>query len=246
MEEASPPSALSGWRLQAAHAVWVVLLAVCLVGLVVLAPARMAQLRGIAEDNHAALLRLNLSDGFFVGYMASLDAAVMLIFSAVGLVIFWRRSSDPLGVLVSMGLIMNGVCLTRSDEAVAATPPPWQWLGIFLMVAGNSLGVTGLAMIPNVSYGFIVLSTVAKGRITAIDTREAEQAGGVIRVFTHLNAGKLGPPHTGLVAGEGCEVQGADFAGRLPAGGLVRCVRAQKRPKKPPPPNGPGSLRDQA
>ena len=47
--------------------------------------------------------------------------------------------------------------------------------------------------IPNVSYGFIVLSTVAKGRITAIDTREAEQADGVIRVFTHLNAGKLGP-----------------------------------------------------
>jgi xanthine dehydrogenase YagR molybdenum-binding subunit len=52
--------------------------------------------------------------------------------------------------------------------------------------------------IPNVSYGFIVLSTVARGRITAIDTREAEQAGGVIRVFTHLNAGKLGPaPATG-------------------------------------------------
>ncbi|CAN5693299.1 xanthine dehydrogenase family protein molybdopterin-binding subunit [soil metagenome] len=47
--------------------------------------------------------------------------------------------------------------------------------------------------IPNISYGFIVLSTVAKGRITAIDTSEAEQAGGVIRVFTHLNAGKLGP-----------------------------------------------------
>jgi xanthine dehydrogenase YagR molybdenum-binding subunit len=47
--------------------------------------------------------------------------------------------------------------------------------------------------IPNVAYGFIVLSTVAKGRITAIDTREAEQAGGVIRVFTHMNAGKLGP-----------------------------------------------------
>jgi xanthine dehydrogenase YagR molybdenum-binding subunit len=47
--------------------------------------------------------------------------------------------------------------------------------------------------VPHVTYGFIVLSTVAKGRITAIDTREAEQAGGVIRVFTHLNAGRLGP-----------------------------------------------------
>lgn len=47
--------------------------------------------------------------------------------------------------------------------------------------------------VPHVTYGFIVLSTVAKGRITGIDTREAEQAGGVIRIFTHLNAGKLGP-----------------------------------------------------
>src|SRR5262249_49154106 len=70
-------------------------------------------------------------------------------FSAVGLLIFWRRSVDPLGLLVSIGLIMNGVCLTRSDEAVAATPPPWQWLGVFLMVAGNSLGVAGLATLPD-------------------------------------------------------------------------------------------------
>src|SRR5688572_28291652 len=46
---------------------------------------------------------------------------------------------------------------------------------------------------PNLAYGFIVLGTVAKGTIKAIDTREAEAAGGVIRVFTHLNAPKLGP-----------------------------------------------------
>ncbi|QMV73254.1 xanthine dehydrogenase family protein molybdopterin-binding subunit [Comamonas piscis] len=46
--------------------------------------------------------------------------------------------------------------------------------------------------VPHVAYGFVVLSTVAKGRITAIDTREAEQAAGVVRVFTHRNAGRLG------------------------------------------------------
>lgn len=46
--------------------------------------------------------------------------------------------------------------------------------------------------VPHVAYGFIVLSTVAKGRITAIDARAAEQAAGVVRVFTHLNAGRLG------------------------------------------------------
>ena len=46
---------------------------------------------------------------------------------------------------------------------------------------------------PNLAYGFIVTGTVAKGTIKSIDTREAEAAAGVIRVFTHLNAPKLGP-----------------------------------------------------
>src|SRR5687767_4341629 len=46
---------------------------------------------------------------------------------------------------------------------------------------------------PNLAYGFIVLGTVAKGTIKSIDTREAEAASGVIRIFTHLNAPKLGP-----------------------------------------------------
>ncbi|HEX7174667.1 MAG TPA: xanthine dehydrogenase family protein molybdopterin-binding subunit [Pyrinomonadaceae bacterium] len=46
---------------------------------------------------------------------------------------------------------------------------------------------------PNLAYGFIVLGSVAKGTIKSIDTREAESATGVVRVFTHLNAPKLGP-----------------------------------------------------
>ncbi len=47
--------------------------------------------------------------------------------------------------------------------------------------------------VPNVAYGFIVLGSVAKGSIKAIDTQEAERAAGVIRIFTHLNTPKLGP-----------------------------------------------------
>src|SRR5918993_1339743 len=46
---------------------------------------------------------------------------------------------------------------------------------------------------PNLAYGFIVLGAVAKGTIKSIDTREAERAPGVVRVFTHLNAPKFGP-----------------------------------------------------
>ncbi len=47
--------------------------------------------------------------------------------------------------------------------------------------------------VPNLAYGFIVTGTIAKGRITTIDTRAAAAAPGVVRVFTHLNAPKLGP-----------------------------------------------------
>ena len=54
--------------------------------------------------------------------------------------------------------------------------------------------------VANVAYGFIVLGTIAKGRIGAIDTGEAERAGGVIRILTHLNAPKLGPKPAGVAA----------------------------------------------
>jgi xanthine dehydrogenase YagR molybdenum-binding subunit len=47
--------------------------------------------------------------------------------------------------------------------------------------------------VPNLAYGFIVLGEIAKGTIKSIDTSGAEKAPGVIRVFTHLNAPKLGP-----------------------------------------------------
>src|SRR5688572_19614520 len=59
--------------------------------------------------------------------------------------------------------------------------------------------VTGLAKyaaefkVPNVAYGFVVLGSVAKGRIRAIDTGQAEKTPGVIRVFTHLNTPRFGP-----------------------------------------------------
>jgi len=51
--------------------------------------------------------------------------------------------------------------------------------------------------VPNLAYGFLVLSTATKGTIQSIDTREAEGAAGVIRVFTHLNTPKLKAPADG-------------------------------------------------
>jgi xanthine dehydrogenase YagR molybdenum-binding subunit len=52
------------------------------------------------------------------------------------------------------------------------------------------------------AYGYILGATIAKGRIAAIDTTEAEQAPGVIHVMTHRNAppqSDFGPPVTPTV-----------------------------------------------
>ena len=41
------------------------------------------------------------------------------------------------------------------------------------------------------AHGFLVLSTIAKGKIKMIDTLEAEKQPGVVRIFTHKNVPKL-------------------------------------------------------
>ncbi len=43
----------------------------------------------------------------------------------------------------------------------------------------------------NMAYGFLVTSGIARGKITSIDTKEAEKQSGVIKIFTYLNAPKL-------------------------------------------------------
>jgi len=71
--------------------------------------------------------------------------------------------------------------------------------------------VTGIAKysaeydLANLTYGVLAGSNITKGTITAIDTKSAEKAPGVLAVITHLNAPKLPafaedakPPYRGL------------------------------------------------
>ncbi|GAA4494560.1 xanthine dehydrogenase family protein molybdopterin-binding subunit [Hymenobacter ginsengisoli] len=59
------------------------------------------------------------------------------------------------------------------------------------------LKVTGAAtysaeyQLPGITYAVLVGSTIAKGRITSMDTRAAERAPGVLAVITHLNSPKV-------------------------------------------------------
>lgn len=61
-----------------------------------------------------------------------------------------------------------------------------------LKVTGAAQYATDYA-IKNPAHAFIVKSTIAAGRISGIDTSEAEKSKGVLAVITHLNAPKLNP-----------------------------------------------------
>jgi len=67
----------------------------------------------------------------------------------------------------------------------------------FLDRVDGKLKVTGAAKysaeytFPGLSYGVLVGSTIAKGSITAMNTKAAENAPGVLTVITHLNTPKL-------------------------------------------------------
>ena len=55
--------------------------------------------------------------------------------------------------------------------------------------------------LPKMVYSFIVQSTVAKGDIKSIDTKEAESSDGVIKVFTHINTAKIPIAENGRTRG---------------------------------------------
>lgn len=69
------------------------------------------------------------------------------------------------------------------------------------------LKVTGAARftteppVQNAVHGLIVQSTIARGKISNIDTSAAEKAPGVIGVMTHTNAPKIKPPTPNFVTG---------------------------------------------
>src|SRR6185369_2285744 len=70
-------------------------------------------------------------------------------------------------------------------------------VGMPMSRVDGRLKVTGGAryaaefQVKDVAYGVLVLSTVASGRVTKLDTAAAEKAPGVLAVITHRNAAKV-------------------------------------------------------
>lgn len=89
-------------------------------------------------------------------------------------------------------------------------------IGDALSRVDGPMKVTGKAKyaveyeVPGVTYGVLVTSTIAKGRIKSIDTAAAEKSPGVLAIISHLNSPKV-PGYSAGTDNHGSRVYGQEF-----------------------------------
>ena len=91
-----------------ARAAWAAVAVVVLGIFVTSVPLRYAELAHPAAAARVVLAELGLSPGAYALYNVALDTIFVSVFATVAIVIFWRRSSDPIALLVATMLVVWG------------------------------------------------------------------------------------------------------------------------------------------
>jgi hypothetical protein len=120
------PPALRGRWFLLARAAWVTVAVATLGVFVISVPARYTQLAHPTLGARAALAQMGLSAGGYALYNVTLDTVFVSVFAVVAIVIFWRRSKDPMALLVATMLVvwgpMNGL-FVLTPSAIEGTYP---------------------------------------------------------------------------------------------------------------------------
>src|SRR5215207_9488891 len=136
--DAAQPDRLRGRWLPLARAAWIAVAALAL-GLFTLGiPAEFALLHvpcptvtcstgQLSRSGLHSLEGLGLSLDSFAAYTVAMDILFAAVCTAVALLIFWRRSDDRMGLLVSLALLTFGTAtFVFTMEALAVRHPPWE------------------------------------------------------------------------------------------------------------------------
>jgi len=127
------------WLLPARVA-WVAVAIVTLGAFAISVPSRYAELANPTENVSAALTELGLSAGAYALYTVALDTIFVSGFAAVAIVIFWRRSDDPVALLVATMLVawgpLNGLFLPTPSVIEEPFPILETALGQMLIYIG--------------------------------------------------------------------------------------------------------------
>jgi hypothetical protein len=138
---ASPPATtLRGRWLLLARAAWVAVAVAALGAFVISVPARYAQLAHPTAGVRAALAEMGLSASGYALYNITLDTVFVSVFAVVAIVIFWRRSNDPMALLVATMLVvwgpLNGLLVLTPSATERMYPTLQMTLGTTLTFVG--------------------------------------------------------------------------------------------------------------
>ncbi len=124
----SPPSRRR--LLLLARAAWVVVALVALGRFLTSVPARYEHLAHPAQAVRLALADMGLSASGYALYNVALDAVFVSMFALVATLIFWRRSDDPMALLVATMLVvwgpMNGLFVLTPNATIGEMSPFWE------------------------------------------------------------------------------------------------------------------------
>ena len=123
-----------------ARATWVAVACVALGQFFISVPARYAQLAHPAAGVRAALAEIGISAGGYALYNVILDTVFVSVFAVVAIVIFWRRSEDPMALLVSTMLVvwgpLNGLFVLTPEATKGMYPALQATLGSLVTFVG--------------------------------------------------------------------------------------------------------------
>ena len=143
----TPDTRLRGPWLVTARLGWVILTLINLLLFVLGIPAYFAQLHVICTTdchpgrvtpgNALALTHLGISREVYIAYILTITLLASLVSLTVGAILFWRKSQELIGLLVSLLLISFGCCGTTLElvGALSAAHPDWIVVQIISQVA---------------------------------------------------------------------------------------------------------------
>lgn len=130
-ELSSPSTRLHGIGLHLARLIWLLAVLAIIVTFIVALPLRIDQLRQDPYQLTRVLSQLGLDINSFVLYSLVLELLLLGACMAIALVIFWRKSDDWMGLLVSLSLV-SFWALLPPVTALSDAYPEWR-APIFLL-----------------------------------------------------------------------------------------------------------------
>src|SRR5688500_3638131 len=118
-----------------AKAAWVAVAVVALGTFAISVLARYAQLAQPTAGVRAVLAEIGLSAGGYALYNVALDTIFVSVFAVVAIIIFWRRSEDPMALLVATMLVVWGPL----NWLFVLSPSAIEWMHPVLEVTLNTL-----------------------------------------------------------------------------------------------------------